>query len=166
VASSVFRPSALAVFKLMASSTLVACCTGRSAGFSSFRMRPTEDAPWLSQVRSVAHETARLDSLMETIDRGYGMAGGQCDDLMSLIKKLHPGSPIALQESAPRSPPPFFRLRLSDRRDLRGWVLGDPYFARRSIGPWANRSLLNVTRAVPPATCETAALPHPLRHLQ
>src|SRR5215472_11344492 len=33
-------PSALAVFKLMISSTFVACCVGRSAGFSPLRMRP------------------------------------------------------------------------------------------------------------------------------
>ena len=35
------RPSALAVFRFMYSSTLVACCTGRSAGFSPLRTRPT-----------------------------------------------------------------------------------------------------------------------------
>src|SRR5262249_41812221 len=34
------RPSDLAVFMLMTSSTLVDCCTGRSAGFSPLRMRP------------------------------------------------------------------------------------------------------------------------------
>jgi hypothetical protein len=31
---------ALAVFMLMISSTFVACCTGRSAGFSPLRIRP------------------------------------------------------------------------------------------------------------------------------
>src|SRR5262249_16673459 len=35
------RPSALAVLRLMASSYLVAACTGRSAGFSPLRMRST-----------------------------------------------------------------------------------------------------------------------------
>ena len=35
------RPSALAVFRLMISSYLVGACTGRSAGFSPFRMRST-----------------------------------------------------------------------------------------------------------------------------
>ena len=35
----IVRPSALAVFKLMISSYLVGCWTGRSAGFSPFRMR-------------------------------------------------------------------------------------------------------------------------------
>src|SRR5262249_46449950 len=34
------RASALAVFMLMTSSTLVACWTGRSAGFSPLRIRP------------------------------------------------------------------------------------------------------------------------------
>ena len=33
-------PSALAVLRLMISSTLVDCWTGRSAGFSPLRMRP------------------------------------------------------------------------------------------------------------------------------
>src|SRR5450759_620609 len=36
------RPSALAVFKLMYSSTLVACCTGRSAGLSPLRALPAK----------------------------------------------------------------------------------------------------------------------------
>src|SRR5262249_598499 len=35
------RPSALAVLRLMINSTLVACWTGRSAGFSPLRTRPT-----------------------------------------------------------------------------------------------------------------------------
>ena len=35
------RPSALAVLRLMTSSYLVGACTGRSAGFSPFRMRST-----------------------------------------------------------------------------------------------------------------------------
>src|SRR5262249_23151850 len=34
------RPSALAVGRLMTSSNLVGCTTGRSAGFSPLRMRP------------------------------------------------------------------------------------------------------------------------------
>src|SRR5262249_33815030 len=38
--SGTSRPSALAVLRLMISSTLVDCCTGRSAGFSPLRMRP------------------------------------------------------------------------------------------------------------------------------
>src|SRR5262249_33050663 len=35
------RPSALAVLRFTISSNLVGCCTGRSAGFSPFRMRST-----------------------------------------------------------------------------------------------------------------------------
>jgi hypothetical protein len=34
------RPSVEAVLRLMASSTFVTCCTGRSAGFSPLRIRP------------------------------------------------------------------------------------------------------------------------------
>ena len=39
-AGATLRPSVLAVLRLMTSSTLVACCTGRSAGFSPLIMRP------------------------------------------------------------------------------------------------------------------------------
>src|SRR5262249_32551742 len=35
------RPSALADFRLIASSNLVGCCTGRSAGLAPLRMRST-----------------------------------------------------------------------------------------------------------------------------
>jgi hypothetical protein len=38
--SGMVRPSALAVLRLMESSILVDCWTGRSAGLSPFRMRP------------------------------------------------------------------------------------------------------------------------------
>src|SRR5262245_51994202 len=36
--SGMVRPRALAVFRLMINSTLVACCTGRSVGFSPLRI--------------------------------------------------------------------------------------------------------------------------------
>ena len=39
--SGIVRPSALAVFRLMTSSNLVGCITGRSIGFSPLRIRPT-----------------------------------------------------------------------------------------------------------------------------
>jgi hypothetical protein len=38
--SGTVRPSALAVLRLMYIATLVACCTGRSAGLSPLRIRP------------------------------------------------------------------------------------------------------------------------------
>ena len=38
-AGGTVRPSALAVLRLIASSNLVGCCTGRSAGFSPLRIR-------------------------------------------------------------------------------------------------------------------------------
>src|SRR5262245_14813607 len=39
-AGGTVRPSALAVLRFTESSSLPACCTGRSAGFSPLRMRP------------------------------------------------------------------------------------------------------------------------------
>src|SRR5207244_4167879 len=42
--SGTLMPSALAVLRLMYSSTLVACWTGRSAGLSPLRIRPVIDA--------------------------------------------------------------------------------------------------------------------------
>jgi len=39
--SGIFNPSAFAVFRLMTNSTFVDCWTGRSAGFSPLRIRPT-----------------------------------------------------------------------------------------------------------------------------
>jgi hypothetical protein len=39
--SGMVRPSAFAVLRLTTNSNLVACCTGISAGFSPFSMRPT-----------------------------------------------------------------------------------------------------------------------------
>jgi hypothetical protein len=39
-ADGTVSPSALAVLRLITSSTFVTCCTGRSAGFSPLRMRP------------------------------------------------------------------------------------------------------------------------------
>jgi hypothetical protein len=41
-----FRPSALAVFRLMTNSNFAGCTTGRSAGFSPFRMRPVYTPIW------------------------------------------------------------------------------------------------------------------------
>jgi hypothetical protein len=41
IAVGTSMPSALATFKLTASSILVGCCTGKSRGFSPLRIRPT-----------------------------------------------------------------------------------------------------------------------------
>ena len=38
--SGIWRPSALAVLRLMINSSFVICWTGKSAGFSPLRMRP------------------------------------------------------------------------------------------------------------------------------
>src|SRR3954454_24424333 len=40
------RPSAFAVFRLMANSNLVDCITGRSTGFSPLRIRPVYVPTW------------------------------------------------------------------------------------------------------------------------
>src|SRR5262249_16154143 len=45
-AVGIVRTSALAVLRLMNSSTFVACCTGRSAGCSPLRIRPVETPAW------------------------------------------------------------------------------------------------------------------------
>ena len=42
--SGTVMPSAFAVFKLTTNWILIACYTGRSAGFSPFKMRPRVDA--------------------------------------------------------------------------------------------------------------------------
>lgn len=44
-ATGIFRLSALAVLRLMASSNLVGCCTGRSLGFAPFKILSTVIAP-------------------------------------------------------------------------------------------------------------------------
>jgi hypothetical protein len=63
--SGIVRPSALAVLRLRISSTLVTCCTGRSAGFSPLRMRSTYEAARRrgrgeDQVRGKPDEFGRL----------------------------------------------------------------------------------------------------------
>ena len=45
------RPSALAVFRLIASSYLVGACTGRSPGFYFERFSPPKAAKWQQIVR-------------------------------------------------------------------------------------------------------------------
>src|SRR5262249_7142966 len=59
--SGMARPRVLAVFRLMTSSTLVACWTGRLAGFSPLIIRPgvyPEQTVRLREIGSVAHEPA------------------------------------------------------------------------------------------------------------
>jgi hypothetical protein len=46
IGSGIVSPSALAVLRLMTSSIFVTCCTGRSAAFSSLRMRPVLMPTW------------------------------------------------------------------------------------------------------------------------
>jgi hypothetical protein len=61
------RPSAFAVLRLMTSSYLVGACTGRSAGFSPFKMRFCVAAN---------HDAARRACPHTTIGRMSGKVGG------------------------------------------------------------------------------------------
>src|SRR5258708_38823314 len=44
--SGIWRPSALAVLRLITNSNLVGCMTGRSAGFPPLRIRPEKSPAW------------------------------------------------------------------------------------------------------------------------
>src|SRR5215207_3166445 len=63
--SGTFKPSVLAVFRLIINSSLVACMTGRSAGFSPLRMRRVKSdlSVLLCQARSVTDKPARHGEL-------------------------------------------------------------------------------------------------------
>ena len=80
-------PSALAVLRLMTSSTFVDCWTGRSAGFSPLRIRQVSDAGSTVRIRkvfaSVADEAAGCGRRAIQQDRGYGMAECQCGKLFA-----------------------------------------------------------------------------------
>ena len=63
------RPSALAVLRLMMSSNLVGCSTGRSAALAPFQKLvdlPGGKSVQVSIVRSVRHETTRIDRFAES----------------------------------------------------------------------------------------------------
>ena len=70
------RPSALAVFRLITSSNLVGCMTGRSAGFSPLRMASVDAdlTIGIRQSASVAHQATGVDDIRATEDRGHRMA--------------------------------------------------------------------------------------------
>jgi hypothetical protein len=57
--SGIVKPRALAVFRLMINSTLVACWTGRSCGFSPFR---GTHAPYYTAVVRSFGEKPRLEN--------------------------------------------------------------------------------------------------------
>src|SRR6516165_7140506 len=59
--SGISVPSAFAALRLTMSSTLTACCTGRSAGLSPLRKRPVKTPAWRYAsvtLAPLAHETA------------------------------------------------------------------------------------------------------------
>jgi quercetin dioxygenase-like cupin family protein len=97
-----FIPSVLAVLTLMTSSTFVACITGRSAGFSPFRMRlvhpdikpenPPERSAHYLDVPNMPWETTKFPGIkikvLYTDDTGITTA----------LFKLEPGAVVPLHE--------------------------------------------------------------------
>ena len=74
----------MAVLRLMTSSNLVGCMTGRSAGFSPLRIAAGIDAGLtirIGNARSIAHQPAGRGKFAQRIDRGHRMARRQRDDL-------------------------------------------------------------------------------------
>ena len=80
------RPSVLAVFRLMYSSTFVACCTGRSAGFSPLNSAGivAGQAVSVRKVRSVAQQTSGRSELTKLGNRWHGVTNRQRGELCSL----------------------------------------------------------------------------------
>ena len=85
-ATGTSTPSALAVLRLITSSTLVTCCTGRSAGFSPFRIRPginARKAIGIGVEAAIADQATIVGELAIKIHRRQGMARCQGDELGS-----------------------------------------------------------------------------------
>jgi hypothetical protein len=81
-------PSVLAVLRLMYSSTFVACCTGRSAGFSPLRIRPSVETGQpigIRDVDTVTHQAPGNDKLAGKGDRGQCVAERERGELLDPI---------------------------------------------------------------------------------
>ena len=81
------RPSAFAVLRLITSSNLVGCCTGKSAGFSPLRMPTDVDAGLTIEIRivgSVAHQAAAFNMIALEVGRGKRIARCQGHELRAL----------------------------------------------------------------------------------
>ena len=83
------RPSALAVLRLMTSSNLVGCSTGRSAGFAPLRIlrRSARPPERLSEAVAVAHQATVGGQLTERINCRNCMACCQCGELPTATGK-------------------------------------------------------------------------------
>src|SRR5262245_110465 len=79
------RPSALAVFRLIASSNLVGCTTGRSAGFSLQDSAGinADLAIAVSKARSVTHQAAGGYGFAPRVDCGNRVACRQRNELIT-----------------------------------------------------------------------------------
>jgi len=79
----IVRPRALAVLRLMTSSNFVGLFDWEVSGLGSLQDLVDEDRrapPQLPLVRSVRHESTRLDERRAAVDRGQPIAGGEQDD--------------------------------------------------------------------------------------
>ena len=81
--SGTASPSALAVLRLMISSTFVACCTGRSAGFSPGV--GAGDAEKIPDISAVAYQSARRGEVTIRTDRWYRVPERQRSELPALL---------------------------------------------------------------------------------
>ena len=83
------RPSTLAVLRLMTSSNLVGCITGRSAGFYALenlgRCRRRLWRYCVNNAGAVAHQAAGCGELAPIIDRRHRMARRQRDELFAPV---------------------------------------------------------------------------------
>jgi hypothetical protein len=91
----IVRPSAFAVLRLMASSTLVDCCTGKSAGFSPLKMRFV----W-SAARQPIGQLAKMPGC--SLERLLGRAAGE--KLTALAWNRDPREIRTHQSTIGRSP--------------------------------------------------------------
>ena len=83
----IVRPSALAVFRLITSSNLVGCSTGRSAGLAPFRILSTINggAPvGFDPVGSVGHQATAVDKISPRVYRRQPIFDRKVGDLFSI----------------------------------------------------------------------------------
>ena len=84
------RPSPLAVLRLMTSSNVVGCSTGKSAGLAPLRNLASVNAgPVISicKIWSIADQAARCGELPQFENCGYRMPHRQCGDLIALHRE-------------------------------------------------------------------------------
>src|SRR5215471_13784460 len=80
-------PSALAVFRLITSSTLVDCCTGKSAGLSPSAGIDPGQAVRVVNAASIADRPAGRDEFAEFVNCWHGVAHGQRSELLAAARE-------------------------------------------------------------------------------